>query len=489
MDNSRLPPFGPFLQLPIGSSPIRNQAIKTPQLSPTKGGKGVIAPSNDGHCVVGSLAINGQPTHAAMGLTTPFRFSHGSPDTRSATPRKTTFPSIYDATGIHKTKREMVTNSPTRLLSSPFAKLGKENASSSRELQESYTYDMIFGANKSSQGNTTVGPYEMEIRPSAFKRFDGGSNQYNSSFLANKKQSSSQPFVFTNGSPMRSPQLLLSDDITIKFDTSFPDPKPIHDLFALDENIPSSAPTTAGIIHGLPSNTTYPQPPSSADSKVLNPGITSYAYHGAGQGDILKAPTFISGSSQFDSSSLPPPSSDKPMFKAMTVSLPPISDIMNSPEVSGMTNEKQHGTLSMRLRNRKPMDYNINHHTSLSQVSNVSSSSSDTSYNNNRPQIARKKLPRPAGKSPTAYVNRPIKRRVFLASRSKNGCWTCRIRKKKCTEEKPSCLQCSKLGLKCDGYSDKRPEFMESQTSQRLRLDQIKEQTSKNKKVGVRKHW
>ncbi|KAN0112291.1 hypothetical protein V8E51_005242 [Hyaloscypha variabilis] len=36
--------------------------------------------------------------------------------------------------------------------------------------------------------------------------------------------------------------------------------------------------------------------------------------------------------------------------------------------------------------------------------------------------------------------------------RSKNGCVTCKIRRLKCGEEKPSCLRCIKSGWHCDGY-------------------------------------
>ncbi|KAL4896716.1 hypothetical protein BDV59DRAFT_112398 [Aspergillus ambiguus] len=37
--------------------------------------------------------------------------------------------------------------------------------------------------------------------------------------------------------------------------------------------------------------------------------------------------------------------------------------------------------------------------------------------------------------------------------RSKSGCMTCRIRKVKCDEEKPSCYRCRSTGRRCDGYT------------------------------------
>ncbi|RAK97303.1 Zn(II)2Cys6 transcription factor [Aspergillus ibericus CBS 121593] len=39
-------------------------------------------------------------------------------------------------------------------------------------------------------------------------------------------------------------------------------------------------------------------------------------------------------------------------------------------------------------------------------------------------------------------------------SRSKTGCITCRIRRVKCDESKPSCQKCTSTGRKCDGYQD-----------------------------------
>lgn len=38
------------------------------------------------------------------------------------------------------------------------------------------------------------------------------------------------------------------------------------------------------------------------------------------------------------------------------------------------------------------------------------------------------------------------------AKRSKHGCRTCRRRRKKCDETRPTCLGCRKLGIECEGY-------------------------------------
>lgn len=39
--------------------------------------------------------------------------------------------------------------------------------------------------------------------------------------------------------------------------------------------------------------------------------------------------------------------------------------------------------------------------------------------------------------------------------RTFTGCWTCRSRKVKCDEKKPSCLACLRIGLVCSGYAPK----------------------------------
>ncbi|KAJ5226063.1 fungal-specific transcription factor domain-containing protein [Penicillium chermesinum] len=45
--------------------------------------------------------------------------------------------------------------------------------------------------------------------------------------------------------------------------------------------------------------------------------------------------------------------------------------------------------------------------------------------------------------------------------RSKNGCWTCRLRRKKCDEARPQCDTCVSLSIPCYGYGPK-PDWMGS---------------------------
>ncbi|KAI8682421.1 Zn(2)-C6 fungal-type domain-containing protein [Fusarium sp. Ph1] len=44
-------------------------------------------------------------------------------------------------------------------------------------------------------------------------------------------------------------------------------------------------------------------------------------------------------------------------------------------------------------------------------------------------------------------------------SRTKTGCWTCRLRRKKCDENKPACVNCTSRNLECYGY-DQKPAWM-----------------------------
>lgn len=39
----------------------------------------------------------------------------------------------------------------------------------------------------------------------------------------------------------------------------------------------------------------------------------------------------------------------------------------------------------------------------------------------------------------------------------KSGCKTCKIRRVKCDEGKPTCYRCKKFGIACDGYGDPLP--------------------------------
>lgn len=64
--------------------------------------------------------------------------------------------------------------------------------------------------------------------------------------------------------------------------------------------------------------------------------------------------------------------------------------------------------------------------------------------------------------------------------RSKNGCWTCRLRKKKCSEEKDKCVNCLRMQIPCD-YNTDKPAYMATGESKKLKLLEIKSISVTNK--------
>jgi C6 transcription factor Pro1 len=59
-----------------------------------------------------------------------------------------------------------------------------------------------------------------------------------------------------------------------------------------------------------------------------------------------------------------------------------------------------------------------------------------------------------------------------MAARTTHGCWTCRIRKKKCDEVRPSCGPCAFRQIICYGYGEK-PGFMHKEEDQRAEIEKI----------------
>ncbi|CAG8972006.1 hypothetical protein HYALB_00008291 [Hymenoscyphus albidus] len=70
--------------------------------------------------------------------------------------------------------------------------------------------------------------------------------------------------------------------------------------------------------------------------------------------------------------------------------------------------------------------------------------------------------------------------------RSKQGCWTCRLRKKKCDERHPICSTCESLTITCHGY-DSKPDWMDGGENERAMANSIKQtikQTSRSRASG-----
>jgi len=67
--------------------------------------------------------------------------------------------------------------------------------------------------------------------------------------------------------------------------------------------------------------------------------------------------------------------------------------------------------------------------------------------------------------------------------RSKQGCWTCRLRKKKCDELHPHCSTCKALSITCYGFGQK-PEWIDNAEKRKQVVASLKElvkQTSRHK--------
>jgi len=58
--------------------------------------------------------------------------------------------------------------------------------------------------------------------------------------------------------------------------------------------------------------------------------------------------------------------------------------------------------------------------------------------------------------------------------RNRQGCWTCRLRKKKCDEGRPQCLLCESLSITCYGYGPK-PDWMDNGEKEKAIANELKE--------------
>ncbi|KAB5545729.1 fungal-specific transcription factor domain-containing protein [Coniochaeta sp. 2T2.1] len=67
----------------------------------------------------------------------------------------------------------------------------------------------------------------------------------------------------------------------------------------------------------------------------------------------------------------------------------------------------------------------------------------------------------------------------FVGSDVLSGCWTCRIRRKRCDETQPICRVCRTLHIDCV-YAERKPEWMDSGRKQKDRMETIKAQVKEN---------
>ncbi|KAL2061430.1 hypothetical protein VTL71DRAFT_7703 [Oculimacula yallundae] len=68
------------------------------------------------------------------------------------------------------------------------------------------------------------------------------------------------------------------------------------------------------------------------------------------------------------------------------------------------------------------------------------------------------------------------------SSRSRSGCWTCKIRKKKCDDGRPICGPCSFRDITCHGYGE-RPQFMYDSAEQKIELEKIQKDVGESLKA------
>ncbi|KFA72974.1 hypothetical protein S40288_05091 [Stachybotrys chartarum IBT 40288] len=66
--------------------------------------------------------------------------------------------------------------------------------------------------------------------------------------------------------------------------------------------------------------------------------------------------------------------------------------------------------------------------------------------------------------------------------RSNNGCYTCRLRRKKCDETRPACDACRALEITCH-FGEQKPDWMDNGPRQREMADKIKAQVKKQATV------
>lgn len=79
-----------------------------------------------------------------------------------------------------------------------------------------------------------------------------------------------------------------------------------------------------------------------------------------------------------------------------------------------------------------------------------------------------------------------VKKKAGSVTRSRTGCWICRLRKKKCSEERPNCSNCIRLNLECV-YDIIKPDFIYDPDKKTEKLEEIKRRTKEAKRIAMKK--
>ncbi|EJF64783.1 hypothetical protein DICSQDRAFT_159813 [Dichomitus squalens LYAD-421 SS1] len=87
----------------------------------------------------------------------------------------------------------------------------------------------------------------------------------------------------------------------------------------------------------------------------------------------------------------------------------------------------------------------------------------------------------PQDRSTRSTPTRAMSDLTRSSSAGKGGCWTCRVRRKKCDEEREgdSCKTCLRLRIQCLGWGPKRPDWMRDKEKVAAYKASIKEQLSR----------
>ncbi|KAL2850324.1 fungal-specific transcription factor domain-containing protein [Aspergillus pseudoustus] len=92
--------------------------------------------------------------------------------------------------------------------------------------------------------------------------------------------------------------------------------------------------------------------------------------------------------------------------------------------------------------------------------------------------LSRPQRPLRTWEEPSTATRDPSRGVTKTYKRSRNGCYTCRLRRKKCDETHPSCLSCSSLGVSCE-Y--RKPSWWISTQARTLQKEKIKQKVRETK--------
>jgi len=383
--------------------------------------------------------------------------------------------------------------------------------------------------NANTMVQTNVKSVDITITSSPSKKFVGAgaesfNDAYNESFMS-RNQRRDQMFSNLNDEKIYYANVLdlevsknllaLSSSPMPKFETKFPDPKPIHEFFnddvGIDDAIGDALENTESEEVSENNQIDEEDDENSTDEEFVAKFKEQEVQIPQSQ---VRKPV-RKGSLVSKSNHQQKDQSRQKAKKGKKVQIEPVAPIQSnftfkSDDIDEELKNPENNTsyysspqnLSYRvsnirasLRKRKPVTYNVETISNLGYNDDLNQQNSPKSSRQKRRDLRMKKATSTTSSSPakrtpsssSSNKSSSYRRKRTVAPRSKSGCWTCRIRKKKCTEEKPSCLQCDKLGLRCDGYSEAKPTFMQSYQSQRKRLDEIRNHTSQRKKIGVKK--